>query len=99
MMTDIASLQKYQLMCVDMLGRALRDLGVETVAQVRELAEKDPRVTAMDAIGIESVSDIAALVDGLSSLVDGAKAVALHEVLMRKINVTALRRRAAEGEK
>ena len=37
MMADVVSLQKYQLMCVDMLGRACRELGIETVEQVREL--------------------------------------------------------------
>lgn len=48
MMADVVSLQKYQLMCVDMLGRACRELGIETVEQLKARLATDPRVAVLE---------------------------------------------------
>ena len=48
MMADVVSLQKYQLMCVDILGRACRELGIETVEKLNARLAPDPRVAVLE---------------------------------------------------
>ena len=50
MMADVVSLQKYQLMCVDMLGRACRELGIETVEQLNVIVRMACELRNMTAI-------------------------------------------------
>src|SRR5574343_432955 len=52
------TVEEWESACNEYLGRAMRDLGIETVEQLKSRLAPDPRVAYLDKMGVNTLSDL-----------------------------------------